>query len=167
MGSVNRPATAKELDKMRALVEQGMKDGAFGLSSGLIYIPGVFGSTAEIVELAKIAGGLGGHYTSHVRSEGARLVEAVREAITIGEQGGLPIQVTHHKAVGKTNWGKSAETLRLIDEARARGIDATIDQYPYTSVGGVATTYLPPWALQSSARESKLKLPAASAASAI
>jgi dihydroorotase/N-acyl-D-amino-acid deacylase len=146
LGRVNRAASPEELDKMRALVEQGMKDGAFGLSSGLIYLPGVFAPTSEIVELAKVAGRLGGHYQSHIRYEGSRIIEGVTEALTIGEQAGLPTQVTHHKAVGRPNWGKSVETLRLIDRARARGIDATIDQYPYSSVGGAIGSYFPAWA---------------------
>src|SRR6266851_4685785 len=104
MGRVNRQASPEELDQMRTLVEQGMKDGAFGLSSGLIYLPGNFAPTSEIVELAKVGG---------------RIVEAVQEAIAIGEQAGLPAQVTHHKAVGQPNWGKSVDTLRLISAARA------------------------------------------------
>src|SRR5262249_13017829 len=101
MGRANRPASAEEIDKMRALVEQGMHDGAFGLSSGLEYVPGAYASLEEIVEIAKVAGRLGGHYQSHVRGEGMSVVKAVREAIAIGEQGGLPAQITHHKMVGR------------------------------------------------------------------
>jgi dihydroorotase/N-acyl-D-amino-acid deacylase len=148
MGRDDRPASPAELDKMRVLVERGMRDGAFGLSSGLTYVPGIFTPTGEIVELAKVAGSLGGHYQSHIRGEGSRVVEAVREAIAIGEQGGLPAQVTHHKVIGRKNWGKSVETLRLIDEARARGVDATIDQYPYDASGGdIESELFPAWAL--------------------
>src|SRR5262249_15624832 len=99
MGRVNREASREELDQVRALVEQGMKEGAFGLSSGLIYVPGKFAPTSEIVELAKVVGRLGGHYQSHIRDEGGRIAEAVQEAIAIiGEQAGLPTQITHHKA---------------------------------------------------------------------
>ncbi len=157
MGPVDRPASAEELDKMRALVERGMRDGAFGLSSGLMYVPGIFTPFAEIVELAKVAGRLGGHYQSHIRSEADRVVEAVQEAIAIGEQGGLPTQVTHHKTAGRLNWGKSVETLRLIDEARARGVDATMDQYPYDASGGfLQNGLLPTWALEGG-RQSVLK----------
>ena len=151
MGRVNRPATPEEIDQMRGIVEQAMKDGAFGLSSGLIYVPGVFTPTAEIIELAKVAGRFGGHYQSHIRSEGSRVVEAVREAIDIGEKGHLSAQMTHHKIVGDRFWGRSVEALRLVDEARARGIDVTIDQYPYTSAGGdIGATLLPAWALEGS-----------------
>jgi N-acyl-D-amino-acid deacylase len=149
MGRVSRPATAAEIDQMRALVEQGMKDGAFGLSTGLIYVPGVYAPLEEIIELARVAGRLGGHHQSHIRSEADHVVEAVRETIAIGERGGLPTQVTHHKVLGPANFGRSAETLRQIDEARRRGVDATIDQYPYTAVGGtIQDSLLPPWALE-------------------
>lgn len=161
LGRVNRQASAGELDQMRALVEQGMKDGAFGLSSGLIYLPGSFAPTSEIVELAKVVGRLGGHYQSHIRDEGGRVVEAVKEAIAIGEQAGLPAQITHHKVVGKPNWGKSVDTLRLIGAARARGIDVTIDQYPYASTGASFPTYIPGWAREGGleATRSRLKEP--------
>jgi N-acyl-D-amino-acid deacylase len=154
MGRVDRPASPEELDKMRTLVEQGMRDGAFGLSSGLEYVPGTFASLEEIVELAKVAGRLGGHYQSHIRGEGGSVVKAVREAIAVGELGKLPTQITHHKMVGRGTWGKSVETLRLIDGARARGVDVTIDQYPYTSAHGGAQ--LPAWALEGS-REQALE----------
>lgn len=146
MGRIDRHASQEELDQMRALVEQGMKDGAFGLSSGLIYVPGRFAPTSELIELAKIAGSLGGHYQSHIRDEANRVVEAVREAIAIGEQAGLPVQITHHKAILPPNWGKSVETLGLISAARAKGLDVTIDQYPYTATGASFGTYLPGWA---------------------
>ena len=130
IGPVNRKATAAEIDKMRGLVRQGMEDGAFGLSSGLFYVPGTFTPTAEVVELAKVAGRMGGIYISHMRDEASGVLDSVRETIEIGEKGGLPTQVTHHKIIGKANWGKSVDTLKLVDEARARGVDATIDQYP-------------------------------------
>src|SRR5438445_111266 len=108
---------------MRALVEQGMRDGAFGLSTGLFYVPGIFTPLSEVVELEKVAGRLGGVHTSHMRDEASRVQESVRETIAIGEQGGLPTQVSHHKVIGKGNWGKSVETLKLIDEARSRGVE--------------------------------------------
>jgi N-acyl-D-amino-acid deacylase len=157
IGEVDRVATPEELDKMRTLVRQGMEDGALGLSSGLFYVPGTFTPTAEVVELAKVTGRLGGIYISHMRDEASKVVDSVRETITIGEQGGLPTQVTHHKVVGKKYWGKSTETLRLIDEARARGVDATIDQYPYTaSATSIGAALLPAWA-QEGGRDAVLK----------
>src|SRR6266446_3690448 len=133
IGLADRPASAQELERMRALVEQGMRDGAFGLSTGLFYVPGIFTPLSEVVELEKVAGRLGGVHTSHMRDEASRVQESVRETIAIGEQGGLPTQVSHHKVIGKGNWGKSLETLKLIDEARSRGVDTTLDQYPYTA----------------------------------
>ena len=149
IGSVNRSATDAELATMRALVRQGMEDGALGLSSGLFYVPGTFTETSEVIELAKVAGGLGGMYISHMRDEASKVVDSVRETIEIGEKGGLPTQVTHHKVIGKANWGKTVETLRLIDEARARGVDATLDVYPYTaSSTSIASALLPAWALE-------------------
>jgi dihydroorotase/N-acyl-D-amino-acid deacylase len=142
---------------MRRLVRQGMEDGAFGLSSGLFYVPGTFTPTAEVIELAKVSGALGGIYISHMRDEASQVTASVHETIEIGERGHLPTQVTHHKIIGTANWGKSVETLRLIDEARARGVDATIDQYPYTaSSTGIGAALLPAWA-QEGGRDSLLK----------
>jgi dihydroorotase/N-acyl-D-amino-acid deacylase len=147
MGEVDRPATREELDKMRALVRQGMEQGAFGLSSGLFYVPGAFTPTEEVIELAKVAGAMGGIYISHMRDEAKGLQESVRETLAIGEKGGLPTQITHHKVVGKKYWGGSVATLRMVDEARARGVDATIDQYPYTaSATSIGAALLPAWA---------------------
>ncbi len=157
MGDVDRAATPAEVEKMRALVRQGMQDGGFGLSSGLFYVPGTFTPTAEVVELAKVAGQMGGIYISHMRDEASKVTDSVRETIEIGEKGGLPTQVTHHKIIGTANWGKSVDTLRLVDEARARGVDATIDQYPYTaSSTSVQAALFPAWA-QEGGREAVLK----------
>lgn len=147
IGDVNRRPTPEELDKMRSLVEQGMRDGAFGLSSGLFYVPGTFTPTEEVIELARVAARFGGIYISHMRNEASGVIDSVKETIAIGERGGLPTQVTHHKIIGPGNWGKSVDTLRLIDEARARGVDATIDQYPYTaSSTSIQAALLPAWA---------------------
>jgi dihydroorotase/N-acyl-D-amino-acid deacylase len=149
VGEENRAATREEIARMRDLVRQGMLEGAFGLSSGLFYVPGTFTPTEEIVELARVAGEMGGIYISHMRNEAAGVVESVRETIAIGERGRLPAQVTHHKVVGRRYWGRSLETLRLVDEARARGVDVTIDQYPYTaSSTNIASALLPAWALE-------------------
>ena len=149
IGPINRKATEAEIEKMRGLVRGGMEDGAFGLSSGLFYVPGTFTPTAEVVELAKVAGRMGGIYISHMRDETAGVIDSVRETIAIGEQGGLPTQVTHHKIIGKANWGRSVETLKAIDEARARGVDATLDQYPYTaSATSIQAALMPAYALE-------------------
>lgn len=147
IGEVDRKPSADELGHMRQLVEEGMRDGAFGLSSGLFYVPGRFTPTEEVIELAKVAGRFGGIYISHMRDEATGVTDSVRETIRIGEEGGLPTQVTHHKVVGPGNWGKSGETLKLIDEARKRGVDATIDQYPYTaSSTSIQAALIPAWA---------------------
>ena len=163
IGPVNRKATAAEIDKMRGLVRQGMEDGAFGLSSGLFYVPGTFTPTPEVVELAKVAGRMGGIYISHMRDEASGVLDSVRETIEIGEKGGLPTQVTHHKVIGKANWGKSVDTLKLVDEARARGVDATIDQYPYTaSSTSIQAALMPAWALEGGRQAVLKRLQAAS-----
>jgi len=157
MGEVNRVATPDELEKMRELVRTGMREGAFGLSTGLFYVPGNYAPLDEVVELARVAGELGGIHQSHMKDEAARVLDSVRDTIAIGERGGLPTQVTHHKIIGKVNWGRSVETLRLIDEARARGVDATIDQYPYTaSSTSIQGGLVPQWA-QAGGREAMLK----------
>lgn len=156
MGEVDRAATQDELARMRALVHEAMEQGAFGLSSGLFYVPGSFTPTSEVVELAKVAGRLGGIHISHMRDEAAGVVDSVRETIAIGERGGLPTQVTHHKIIGKKYWGRAVETLHLVDEARRRGVDATIDQYPYTaSSTSVASALLPAW-VQEGGRDAML-----------
>ena len=146
-GLENRKATPEEIGKMKELARQAMRDGAFGLSSGLFYVPGNFTPTEEVIEIAKVVGSMGGMYISHMRDEAAGVTDSVRETIRIGEEGGLPTQVTHHKIIGKSNWGKSVETLRLIEEARARGVDATMDQYPYTASSTGTAALFPQWSL--------------------
>jgi N-acyl-D-amino-acid deacylase len=149
IGLDNRPASASELDRMRALVLQDMKDGAFGLSTGLFYVPGAFTPQDEVVELQKVVAPFRGLHTSHMRDEAAGVADSVRETISIGERGGVPTQVSHHKMIGKANWGRSVETLKLIDAARERGVDATLDQYPYTaSSTTIQAALLPKWALE-------------------
>jgi len=148
IGTVNREATPAEIETMRGLVRQGMLDGAVGLSTGLFYVPGIFTPTEEVIELAKVAGAMGGIHVSHMRNEAAGVLDSVRETIAIGEQGHLPTQVTHHKIIGVQNWGRSIDTLKLLYEARARGVDGTIDQYPYTASATSMSALFPPWALE-------------------
>ena len=155
-GSVNRAPSADELERMRAVVREGMRDGAFGLSTGLFYVPATFSKTDEVIELAKVAGAMGGIHISHVRDEEQDVEGSVRETIAIGEQGGLPTQVTHHKTIGKSAWGKTVATLRLIDEARKRGVDVTVDVYPYpASATTISAALMPTWA-QEGTREDVL-----------
>lgn len=146
LGNVDRKATPAEIEKMRALVKQAMEDGAFGLSTGLFYVPGNYTPTEEVIELAKVAGQMGGMHISHMRNEAADILKSIAETIAIGEKGGLPTQVSHHKIIGKGNWGKSVDTLKMINEARARGVDVTIDQYPYTASSTGINALLPQWA---------------------
>ncbi len=157
MGDENRAATPEELQRMKDLVRTGMREGAVGLSTGLFYVPGNYAPLDEVVELARVAGELGGIHQSHMRDEAAHVLDSVRDTIAIGERGGLPTQVTHHKIIGKVNWGKSVDTLRLVDEARARGVDVTIDQYPYTaSSTSIQGGLVPQWA-QEGGRDQILK----------
>ncbi|HUF75992.1 MAG TPA: D-aminoacylase [Longimicrobiales bacterium] len=159
VGSADRRATPAELEAMKALAEQAMRDGAFGLSTGLFYVPGAFTPTEEVIELARVVGRLGGFHKSHMRDEASRIVESVRETIRIGEEGGLPTQITHHKVIGPGYWGASEETLRLVDEARARGVDVTIDQYPYTaSATSVHAALLPKWAQEGGLQQTRQRL---------
>lgn len=162
IGDVDRKAMPAEIDRMRELVRQGMRDGAVGLSTGLFYVPGIFTPTDEVIELAKVAGQMGGIHVSHMRNEATGVLDSVRETIAIGERGGLPTQVTHHKIIGVQNWGQSAATLKLVAEARARGVDVTIDQYPYTASATGIDALLPPWALEGGQAETvkRLKDPA-------
>ena len=149
LGRADRAPSASEIARMQELVRAGMRDGAFGLSTGLFYVPGTFARTAEVIALARVAGEMGGIHVSHVRDEAAGVLASVRETIAIGEEGRLPTQVTHHKVIGRAGWGRSVETLLLVEEARRRGVDATIDAYPYTaSSTALSAALLPAWALE-------------------
>lgn len=147
VGEDDRPPTDEELDAMRVEVRKAMEAGAYGLSSGLIYPPGRFATTEEVIELAKVAAEYDGIYISHMREEGLELLKSVAETIRIGEEGGLPTQLTHHKVVGAPMWGKSAETLAMVDAAIERGVDVSIDQYPYTASSTSLTILFPGWSL--------------------
>ena len=146
MGIVSRAPTADEMTRMKALVAQGMHDGAFGMSTGLRYLPGNFSTTEEVVELSKVAADSGGIYTSHLREEGLGLFEGVAEAITIGREAHIPIVLTHHKAVGTKMWGQSVTTLHMLDSARKIGIDVMADVYPYTATSTGLAVLIPTWA---------------------
>jgi N-acyl-D-amino-acid deacylase len=148
IGRVDRRATPDEIAKMKDLVREGMLQGAFGLSSGLVYVPGIFTPPEEVEALAEVAGRMGGIYISHMRNEAAGVLDSVRETIAVGEKGRMPTQVTHHKVIGTANWGRSTDTLKLIADARRRGIDATIDAYPYTASKTSVSVLLPPWSLE-------------------
>ncbi len=160
MGTENRKSSPAEIAKMRTLTRQAMLDGAFGLSTGLFYVPGNYAATEEVIELAKVAAQYGGLHTSHMRDEAAALLDAVAETIRIGEEGGLPTQLTHHKVIGGPNWGKSVDSLRMVDEARARGVDVTIDQYPYTASNTGSAALFPQWSQAGGAKALRERLDA-------
>ena len=133
MGWERRPPTEDELTVMKEQLAEGMAAGALGLSSGLVYVPGRFAETDELIELARVVAEFDGLYVSHIRNEGGGLLDSVQEAIRIGEEAGTPVQISHHKAGGRANWGLTQQSLPLIEQARARGVDVTIDAYPYTA----------------------------------
>jgi N-acyl-D-amino-acid deacylase len=146
MGYEARDPTQGELEKMKELTAEAMEAGAYGLSTGLIYPPGIFAKTEEIIELAKVAARYGGIYDTHIRGEGKTLMKALEEAIKIGEKAGISVHISHHKAANKEVWGRSADTLATMEEARKRGVDITADQYPYRAGSTGLATLLPPWA---------------------
>ena len=145
-GMAEGAATPAELDTMRAVVRRAMQDGAFGVGSALIYPPGSYASTQELIEEAKAMAPYGGVYITHMRSEGDRLLEAVDEALTIGRQGGVPVEIYHLKAAGVKNWPKAKQLVAKIDSARAAGQDVAADQYAYTAGANGLSSCIPPWA---------------------
>lgn len=153
MGDDDRPPTPTELDKMRAIVDQAMRDGVMGLSAGLIYEPNSFAKTEEVIELAKVAARYGGIYSVHMRSEGLNIREAIDETIRIGEEAHLPVHIMHFKVSGKNSWGKIGEAIAQINAARARGVEVTADQYPYIASSTGLTARLPDWASDGGTRK--------------
>jgi N-acyl-D-amino-acid deacylase len=146
MAFAERAPDARELLEMQRIVSEAMDDGAFGLSTGLEYIPGGYAQLDEIAALARIAHEAGGFYASHMRSEGDQLLESVNETIAVGERTGIPVQISHHKAEGVANWGKVAQTLARMQNARDGGLDVLTDQYPYTAfMTGLTVILLPLW----------------------
>ncbi len=147
MGTANRKATADEILKMQEMVEQAMREGAVGFSTGLIYIPGTYSDTAEVVALAKAASKYGGTYASHMRDEGEKIVQAIDEAVRAGRDAGMPVQISHFKIDNRRLWGASVKSLALVEKYRAEGLDVTIDQYPYDHSSTNLGITLPSWAL--------------------
>jgi len=143
MGRANRDVTTDEMQKMKNIVDKAMRDGAVGLSTGLIYIPGTYTKTPEIVELAKVVAKYNGVYTTHMRDEGDSVVYAINEALTIGREAKIPVEISHFKLSGQQNWGRSKETVPMIMAARKEGIEVTIDQYPYTASSTSISTLIP------------------------
>ena len=146
MGFDQRAPTSDELQRMKALVAEAMDAGAFGISTGLVYVPGTFAETSEIVELAKVAAEYGGIYATHMRNEGDNLLSSIEESIEIGRQARIAVQISHHKAAGHANHGKVKESLALLERTRDEGLDVTADQYPYHASSTTLQAILPPWA---------------------
>lgn len=154
----NRAPTEEELTSMKGQVEQGMKEGAYGISTGLKYLPGAFSNVDEVIALSKIASQYNGIYTSHLREEGIGLLEAVYEAIEIGREANIPIVLTHHKAIGTKMWGGSVKTLAMVDSARKLGIDVMMDQYPYNASYTGIGVLIPSWSMAGGTPEFKKRL---------
>jgi len=148
MGYGDKPASPTDIEAMQRLVHEAMQSGAFGISTGLIYPPGSFSSTEELIEVVKPAADYGGIYFSHMRGEAGTLLESVTETIRIGREAGVGIQVSHFKAAGQHNWDQAAPALEIIDESRAKGLDVTADMYPYTAGSTHLGVLLPKWALK-------------------
>lgn len=147
MGEENRTPTSKELEAMKSLVAAAMEDGAVGLSTGLIYTPGTYSETAEVVALAEVAARFNGVYASHIRNEDHRVFDAIDEAVYIGKTAELPVEISHFKITGKANWGRSPDLIKKIRDYREEGVDVTVDQYPYTASSTRLGVLLPSWSL--------------------
>jgi len=131
MGVEPRAANLEEIEKMKSLLEQAMQEGAWGLSTGLEFIPDRYASTEEVISVAKVLERFGGIYTSHMRFENEHILDGIRETIRIGKETGVPVNIAHLKITGKNNWGMMKEVVDLVNKARARGVKITADQYPY------------------------------------
>jgi N-acyl-D-amino-acid deacylase len=147
MGTANRKATPEEIEKMQALVEKAMREGAIGFSTGLIYIPGTYSNTDEVVALGKAAAKYGGVYASHMRDEGVDLLKAIDEAVTVGKEAGMRVQLSHFKVDNKKLWGSSDKSIALVEKYRKEGVDVVVDQYPYDHSSTNLGILLPSWAL--------------------
>lgn len=143
MGEDRRSPTRDELSSMERLVEEAMEQGSFGLSTGLIYVPGTYSNTQEILALNRVVSRHGGIYFTHLRNEGSRLLEALDEAIRIGTEAGTPVQICHFKIIGKANWGRIDEAIDKVEMARRNGLDITADQYPYIASSTGLSTSVP------------------------
>ncbi len=145
VGYENRAPNVEELELMKDLVHQGMKEGAMGIGSSLIYAPAFYSSTEELIEICKVAADYGGMYISHMRSEGNKLLESVDELLTIANEAGIPAEIYHLKQSGKKNWGKLDRVIQKIDSARAKGLNITTDMYTYTAGATGLDASMPPW----------------------
>ena len=141
-------ASKEEMEQMKTILKQELEEGAFGLSTGLFYPPGSFSNTEEIIELARILKDYNALYATHIRNESDQLCESVDEALKIGDESGVSVEISHHKALGKANWGKVEESLKMLKSARQRGINVNCDVYPYSAAFTTVSSLLPPWTLE-------------------
>jgi N-acyl-D-amino-acid deacylase len=153
-----RDPSSEELDRMRAIVDRAMREGAVGISTGLIYVPGTYAKTAEVAELAKVVARHGGVYATHMRDEGNQVTDSIKEALTIGEQAGLPVEISHFKVSSKKRWGDSRVTCQMVADARARRQQVTVDQYVYTASSTSLNTLLPSWVMEGGRDKAKARL---------
>jgi len=158
MGNDNRAPTAQEQSQMEGLVKAAMDAGAFGMSTGLIYLPGTYSDTDEVIALARVVANEGGIYASHMRNEFELIIEAIEEALTIGREANLPVHISHYKVADNTMWGDSTITLGLVEAARAEGLDVTVDQYPYTAGSTGLANVIPAWARAGSREDFQARL---------
>ena len=158
IGDVNRAPTADEMRQMEAIVDQAMRDGAIGLSTSLIYLPAMFSTTGEIIDLAKVAAKYGGVYFSHIRDEGDRIDGALDEAFRIGREANIPVNIWHLKVSGPANWGRMPHVVERIEQARAEGLDVAANVYPYFASSTGLSTLLPDWSLEGGYAEMKKRL---------
>lgn len=158
IGNVNRPATAAEMQEMEAIVDQAMRDGAIGLSTSLIYLPAMYSTTAEIVNLARVAAKNGGVYFTHIRDESDHIDTALDEAFRIGREAAIPVNIWHLKVGGRANWGRMPHVIDRINAARLDGIDVAANVYPYVASGTSLSTLIPDWALEGGYAEMQKRL---------
>lgn len=158
IGSVNRPPTADELQRMEQIVDGAMRDGAIGLSTSLIYLPAMYSTSDEIVALAKVAARYGGVYFSHIRDEGERIDAALDEAFRVGREAKIPVNIWHLKAAGRASWGKMPHIVDRINAARAEGIDVAANMYPYAASATSLSTLAPDWAMEGGYSEMQKRL---------
>jgi N-acyl-D-amino-acid deacylase len=157
-GDFDRPPTPEELRKMRDLVDQAMRDGAVGFSTGLEYVPGTYAKTDEIAELAKVAAGYGGIYATHMRNEDLTVEQAIKESLEVGSLAGCPVEISHFKISSKSRWGASAITIKMVEDARARGQQVTVDQYLYPASSTGIRILFPSWLFEGGSEKTKERL---------
>jgi len=147
IGLDDRAPTADELQEMQALVERAMQDGAVGFSTGLLYVPGTYATTQEVIDLAKVSARHGGVYASHIREQGAKLHDSINEAVQVGREANMPVQISHFKVKGRTRWGTIGEAIELVESYRREGVDVVIDAYPYERASTNLGVNMPRWAV--------------------